>query len=146
MTPSKIKTVSFIITNFISQWKQSVQATAKVFKFLLLYRLKFNQLGGGTISKYSDESSFPQLYEKPISLFKKESSPRIEEKTNKILNNFSDDFNIIQSMWEDLGVTTSYKNMFTKVAVELENTICKELLEFEISSLTKFANNLTVTI
>ena len=47
-------------------------------------------------------------------------------------------------MWDDLGVNVEYKNIFLSIAVDLDVSICKEFLDFEINSLTKYADSLTV--
>ena len=69
---------------------------------------------------------------------------KIDEKSNKILSNYSDELNIIQNMWEDLGLNQDYKNIFLNIVTDLDITTCKELLDFELGSLRKFADALSV--
>jgi len=85
------------------------------------------------------------LYETPISLKKEQViKAKNDENSTKLLDNFTDDVNIIQNMWNDLGVNNDFKNVFMNIAANLDSSICKEFFEFEISSLSKYANNLTV--
>ncbi len=50
---------------------------------------------------------------------------------------YSDQFNVIQNMWDYLGVTSSYKVIFINIARELDEDIEKDFFEFEINSLKK---------
>ncbi len=88
--------------------------------------------------------AFPQLYEKPIAILKKDPA-RFDDNTNKILSSNSDDMKIIESMWDDLGVNPDFRTVFQSVSVELDEPVCKEFLKFELSSLTKYANSLNVS-
>jgi len=47
-------------------------------------------------------------------------------------------------MWEDLGVSEPFKNIFLNISFDLEVNNCKEFLNYEINSLTKLASNLNV--
>jgi hypothetical protein len=57
---------------------------------------------------------------------------------------FSEELNIVQSMWDDLGVTDGYKMLFESIARELEENLRKEFIDFEIGSLKRFSDNLMV--
>jgi hypothetical protein len=57
---------------------------------------------------------------------------------------FSDEINIIHSMWDDLGVTESYRNLYESIARELDNVHRKEFIDYEIGLLKKFLDNLNV--
>lgn len=68
---------------------------------------------------------------------------------NKLLNenfpgeeDFAEDMNIVQSMWDDLGVKDDYRTIFEQIAKELDESSRKEFFEFENSSLKKFSDNL----
>lgn len=58
----------------------------------------------------------------------------------------SEEMNTIQLMWEDLGVTESYKVVFENVVVDLDSQIRKDFLAFEITSLRVFTEQLIVSI
>jgi len=49
----------------------------------------------------------------------------------------------MKSLWDDLGVTESFKNNFLALSSELSNTDFKEFLDYEINQLTKLASNLS---
>lgn len=49
----------------------------------------------------------------------------------------NDQFNVIQNMWDYLGVSAAYKNIYMNIARELETDIEKDYFEFEIQSLKK---------
>jgi hypothetical protein len=58
---------------------------------------------------------------------------------------FSEEINIVQSMWDDLGVTEGYRALFEGIAKELEENLRKEFIDFEIGALKKFSDNLMVS-
>ena len=47
-------------------------------------------------------------------------------------------------MWEDLGVTDNYRQLYENIARELSDTLRKEFVDFEINTLKKFLDNLIV--
>ncbi len=70
---------------------------------------------------------------------------------NNLNENFYDDvfieeFNIIISLWEELGVTDSYMLIFENLSKEIDQLMRKDLFESEISSLKKFSDLLFVII
>jgi hypothetical protein len=62
------------------------------------------------------------------------------------LKKFADDMSIIQSIWDDLGVDPRYKLIFSRIAVQLDESLSKDFLEFELSSLRKYSGTLSVII
>jgi hypothetical protein len=59
---------------------------------------------------------------------------------------FSEELNIVQSMWDDLGVTEGFRMLFEGIARELEESLRKEFIDFEIGALKKFSDNLMVNL
>jgi hypothetical protein len=56
----------------------------------------------------------------------------------------SEELNIVQSMWDDLGVTEGFRSLFESIAKELDENFRKEFIDFEIGTLKKFSDNLMV--
>jgi hypothetical protein len=50
----------------------------------------------------------------------------------------------IKNLWEQLGVVDNYKQVFESVICDLDMNIRKDFLDFEISSLIKFHEQLVV--
>ncbi len=50
----------------------------------------------------------------------------------------------IPKLWEELGVTNTYKNTFIHIVTELDNSVRKEYFEHEIRSLSQFLDILKV--
>ena len=66
---------------------------------------------------------------------------------NKINHNseiFGEELNMIKTLWEDLGVTQTYRLIFESISIDLEDTMKKDLFDFEINSLKKFNECLLV--
>ena len=57
---------------------------------------------------------------------------------------YVEEINIIHSMWEDLGVTESYRNLYENIAKELDDIHRKEFIDYEIGILKRFLDNLNV--
>jgi hypothetical protein len=47
-------------------------------------------------------------------------------------------------MWDDLGVTEGYRNLYESIARELDDVHRKEFIEYEIGILKRFLDNLNV--
>ena len=60
-----------------------------------------------------------------------------KEINNKAYETSSEEMNIIQSMWDDLGVLDSYRVIFRYICLELDQNTKKSFLEYELSSLRK---------
>lgn len=72
---------------------------------------------------------------------------KINFEKNKMNNNsekFGEELNMIQTLWEDLGVTQTYRLIFESIILDLDDTMKKDLLDFEINSLKKFSECLLV--
>jgi hypothetical protein len=52
--------------------------------------------------------------------------------------------NIIKSMWEDLGVTEDYRFIYENVVKDIQSSMRKDFLDFELNNLKKFSDNLLV--
>jgi hypothetical protein len=66
---------------------------------------------------------------------------------NKINHNaeiFGEELNMINTLWEDLGVTQTYRLIFDSISMDLEDSMKKDLFDFEINSLKKFNECLLV--
>lgn len=74
---------------------------------------------------------------------------KIESERNKLINKseeFGEEINMIQTLWEDLGVTHTYRLIFESITLDLDDSMKKDLLDFEINSLKKFSECLMVMI
>ncbi len=60
-----------------------------------------------------------------------------KEISEKIYEPISEEMNIIQSMWDDLGVLENYRVIFRYICLELDPTARKGFLDFEQQSLKK---------
>ena len=60
-----------------------------------------------------------------------------ENKLNEVLE---EELNLVHSIWDDLGVTEEYRQVFESIVKELDEQIRKELFEFEITNLKKFSD------
>ncbi|MCQ2819408.1 MAG: protein regulator of cytokinesis family protein, partial [archaeon] len=63
-------------------------------------------------------------------------------KVNENTEEEEDEFNLIQNMWDDLGVTNEYRNNFINETENLFGPEKKEYLDNELESLKKFRSNL----
>jgi valyl-tRNA synthetase len=52
----------------------------------------------------------------------------------------------IRSLWEQLGVVDNYRQVFETVIHDLDISVRKDFLDFEIISLTRFHDQLLVTL
>lgn len=57
---------------------------------------------------------------------------------------YTEEFNIIHSMWDDLGVTDVFRNLYESIIRELDDNHRKEFIDFEIGTLKRFLDNLNV--
>jgi len=57
---------------------------------------------------------------------------------------FTEEINMISSLWDDLGVTEFYKIIFENLLKELDPTMKKDLLDHEMKSMKKFSDSLLV--
>ena len=69
-----------------------------------------------------------------------------KNKTNKNSEKFGEELNTIQSLWEDLGVTETYQLIFESIIKDLCDSMKKDLLYYELSSLKKFSDSLLVIL
>lgn len=67
-------------------------------------------------------------------------------KLKKKQEKFNNQFYVIQNMWDYLGVSIEYKNLFISVAKELDPEIEKEFFDFEVGNLKKLNTILGVII
>lgn len=63
---------------------------------------------------------------------------------NNLNEEFTEEIGIIQSLWDDLGVTDTFKIIFENLCKDLDYKLKKDLLDNEISSLKKFSDALLV--
>ena len=68
----------------------------------------------------------------------------LHESNNRTPELFKNEIITIRNLWEQLGVVESYKQIFENVVQDLDIAVRKDFLEFEISSLSKFNEQLTV--
>ncbi len=68
------------------------------------------------------------------------------DKENSHNDPFIEEFNIILSLWDDLGVTDNYKAIFDNLSRDIDPLMKKDLFESEITSLRKFSDLLYVSI
>jgi hypothetical protein len=57
---------------------------------------------------------------------------------------YNEEINIIQSMWDELGVTEYYKTIYETISRQLNGELRKEFFDFEMNSLKRFSDNLLV--
>ena len=60
-------------------------------------------------------------------------------------NSIFKDYQIIISLWDDLGVTENYKAIFENLSKDIDPIMRKDLFENEIASLKKFSELLFVS-
>ena len=69
------------------------------------------------------------------------------EQNNNLNTNsqqFTEEINVISSLWDDLGVTDYYRIIFESLMKDLDTQMKKEFLDHEMSSLKKFSDCLLV--
>jgi phage tail sheath gpL-like len=64
-----------------------------------------------------------------------------DHKTPEILKN---EIIAIRNLWDQLGVVENYRQIFENVVLDLDLSVRKDFLEFEINALNKFYEQLTV--
>jgi hypothetical protein len=64
----------------------------------------------------------------------------------KTPDNVRSEMSTIKILWEQLGVMDNYRQIFENIISDLDVTIRKDFLEFEVNSLNKFHEQLTVII
>lgn len=59
-------------------------------------------------------------------------------------NEFANEFAELKGLWNELGVTETFKNYFENVAMELDTNIRREYVYFEVNNLKKLKEQLQV--
>ena len=78
------------------------------------------------------------------SKFYKEMNRDIDKEfSDKIYEPLSEELNIIQSIWDDLGVQENYRVIFQYISLELDAHSKKGFMEFELNSLNKLYDYFT---
>lgn len=65
---------------------------------------------------------------------------------NNISEQFTEEINVISSLWDDLGVTDYYRVIFESLLKDLDSDMRKDLLDHEMFSLKKFSDCLLVRL
>jgi len=101
------------------------------------YKLK-EEFGGSTRLKSKS------AYKLNRALRNSEEQKKAEKRRQKFMEDHSNEISVIQNLWDDLGVSESFRNIFLNISFELDITNCKDFLNYEINSLLKLAGNLQV--
>jgi hypothetical protein len=66
-----------------------------------------------------------------------------EMQLKKDSDSYNEEYNVVQTMWDDLGVTEDYRQIFDSIAIEMDDRLRKEFFETEVSSMMRLSENLT---
>jgi len=97
------------------------------------------------MSRESQSAQRRKSPENDFNLLKKDlkyKKPASSKKPNPDV--FNDQFYVIQNMWDYLGVSANYRNIFINIAKELDPEIEKDFYDFEIKNLKKLNDILGV--
>ena len=67
-----------------------------------------------------------------------------ENENYDINEQFTEELNVIQSLWDDLGVTDNYRIIFESLSRFMDSKMKKDLFDYEMNALKKFSDCLLV--
>lgn len=108
------------------------------------FERKLKTLSAGKNNDYS----YGFIQPASLNAFGNDYFPSLDAEQNNndddISEQFTEEINMITSLWDDLGVTDFYRVIFESVLKDLDSNMKKDLLDHEMSSLKKFSDCLLV--